>query len=163
MSAYAGTSFLASLYVLDGNSLQAAALMKRAKLPLLLTPFGQLELTNAISLRFFRRELNASKIKAAFELLRDDLEAGVLLINPLPASAFEKAKQIARRQTSRLGTRTLDVLHVTAALVLGADTFYTFDQRRGILAAAEGLQVSSSRKVKTPSSENHKCEASARL
>ena len=37
MSAYADTSFLASLYVLNGSSALAAARMKRAKLPLLIT------------------------------------------------------------------------------------------------------------------------------
>ena len=141
MTAYADTSFLASLYVLDGNSVQAAAKMKRAKLPLLFTSFGELELTNAISLRLFRKELGASQSKAAFALLRADLQAGVLMVNPLPFSVFERALQIARRQTPRLGTRTLDVLHVAAALMLQADTFFTFDQRQCILAAAEGLRL----------------------
>jgi hypothetical protein len=48
LSAYADTSFLASLYVLDGGSVPAAARMERTKLPLLITPFGELELTNAL-------------------------------------------------------------------------------------------------------------------
>jgi hypothetical protein len=58
------------------------------------------------------------------------------VVNALPASAFERAKQIARRQTPRLGTRTLDVL--ASAVALHADTFYT---RQAKLAAAEGLFV----------------------
>lgn len=136
MSAYAATSFLASLYVLDGNSAPAAARMKRAKLPLLITPFGELELTNAIALRLFRKELSVSQMNAAHALIR--LEDGVLMVNALPGKAFDRAKQIARRQTPRLGTRTLDVLHVASALVLQADTFYSFDTRQGKLAAAEG-------------------------
>lgn len=141
MSAYADTSFLASLYVLDANSPLAAARMKRAKLPLLMTPFGELELTNAVALRLFRKELSASQAKAAHALIRKDLEDGVLLVNALPVSAFERAKRIARRQTPRLDTRTLDVLHVASALVLWADAFYTFDTRQAKLAAAEGLHV----------------------
>jgi predicted nucleic acid-binding protein len=141
LSAYADTSFLASLYVQDGNSALAAAHMKRAKLPLLLTPLGEVELTNAVSLRLFRKELSASKVKAALTLIRKDIEECVLTANMLPASAFERAKQIARRQTPRLGTRTLDVLHVASALVLQAETFYTFDARQRILALAEGLLV----------------------
>ena len=141
MSAYADTSFLASLYVLDDNSAPAAARMKRAKLPLLMTSFGELELTNAVALRLFRKELSGSQVKAAHALIRKDLEDGVLLVNALPVSAFERAKRIARKQTPRLGTRTLDVLHVASALVLQADTFYTFDTRQAKLAAAEGLLV----------------------
>lgn len=141
MSAYADTSFLASLYVLDASSALAAGRMKRVKLPLLITSFGELELTNAVALRHFRKELSASQGKAAHALIRKDLEDGVLMVNALPASAFERAKRISQRQTPRLGTRTLDVLHVASALALKADTFYTFDTRQAKLAAAEGLLV----------------------
>ena len=101
MNAYADTSFLASLYVLDGSATLAAARMKRTKFPLLITPFGEVELTNAVALRLFRKELSASQGKAAHALIRKDLEDGVLMVNALPANAFERAKQIARRQTPR--------------------------------------------------------------
>jgi predicted nucleic acid-binding protein len=141
LSAYADTSFLASLYVLDGNSALAAARMKRAQLPLVITPFGELELTNAVALRLFRKELSASQMKGAHALIRKDLEDGVLMVNALPAKVFERAKQLARRLTPRLGTRTLDVLHVASALVLQVNTFYSFDARQVKLAAAEGLLV----------------------
>jgi predicted nucleic acid-binding protein len=141
LTVYADTSFLASLYVLDANSVLAAAQIKRAKFPLLITPLGELELLNAISLRLFRKELPASKVKAAHALAWKDLQDGVLLIKALPATAFERAKQIARKHTPRLGTRTLDVLHVASALLLQADTFCTFDSRQARLAAAEGLLV----------------------
>ncbi len=141
MSAYADTSFLVSLYVLDANSVQAATQMKQAKLPILLTPFGELELTNAISLRLFRKELLPSRVKAAYTLLRKDIEGGLFLLKPLSAAIYERAKQIARRRTPHLGTRTLDVLHVASALVLQADTFYTFDRSQGRLARVEGLTL----------------------
>ena len=141
MSAYADTSFLVSLYVLDANSALAATQMKQAKLSILLTPFGELQLTNAILLRLFRRELLPSKVKAARALVGRDIEDGVLLLKPLAAAVYERAKQIARRRTPRLGARTLDVLHVASALVLQADTFYTFDRSQGKLAMAEGLTV----------------------
>lgn len=141
MSSYADTSFLASLYVMDGNSAVAAARMKRAKLPLLITPFGELELVNAVALRLFRNEISASQLKAALALIRKDIEDGLLMLNALPASSFDRAKQIARKQTPRLGTRALDVLHVVSALALQAPAFYTFDARQSKLATAEGLLV----------------------
>ena len=115
--------------------------MKKAKLPILLTAFGELELTNALSLRVFRKELLPSRVKAARALIRKDIEDGVFLLSPLSAEICEKAKQIARRQTPRLGTRTLDVLHVASALVLRTDTFYTFDRRQRRLAKTAGLAV----------------------
>ena len=141
MSTYADTSFLVSLYVLDANSALAAGRMERVRFPIFLTPFGELELINAISLRQFRRELRPSKVSAALSLVRKDLADGILQLKPLAASVFDRAKQMARRRTPQLGTRTLDVLHVASALELRAEEFYTFDRNQEKLAKAEGLVV----------------------
>jgi predicted nucleic acid-binding protein len=141
LSAYADTSFLVSLYVLDANSERAAAQIKRATLPILLTSFGELELANALFLRVFRNELAASKVRAAHALFRKDIADGVFQWKPLSGDMFGKAGQIAQRRTPQLGTRTLDVLHVASALVLEANSFYTFDRTQAKLASAEGLRV----------------------
>jgi predicted nucleic acid-binding protein len=141
LSSYADTSFLVSLYILDVNSVPAANFMRHVRLPLLLTPLGELELAIALQLRVFRKELTPPEIKAASALFRKDLEAGILSLKPLSASTYERARQIARRRTAHLGTRTLDILHVAAALLLQADTFYTFDHDQRRLAKAEGLKV----------------------
>jgi predicted nucleic acid-binding protein len=139
LSIYADTSFLVSLYTLDANSAAAARFMRGARLPLLITPLGDLELLNALHLRIFRRELSAVVIKSAASLFRADTGAGVFALRSLPLSAFERAKRIARDQTPSMGTRTIDVLHVASALVLRADTFCTFDKHQRLLAKAEGL------------------------
>jgi predicted nucleic acid-binding protein len=141
LSIYADTSFLVSLYVLDANSAAAAARMKRAKLPLSVSSLGELELTNAICLRVFRKELSRGEAKAALTLIRNDIGAEVLRVTAISIAAFERAKRIARKQTPLLGSRTLDVLHVALALALKAEGFYTFDERQRRLAAAEGLAV----------------------
>jgi len=141
LSVYADTSFLVSLYVLDVNSASAAAGVRRVTLPILITAFGELELTNAISLRVFRKELKATEARAAHSLVRKDIQEGVLQIKSIPTTAFERAKRISLRTTPRLGTRTLDVIHVALALQFGADGFYTFDTRQARLAAAEGLTL----------------------
>lgn len=134
-------SFLVSLYVLDANSARASAKMKRATMPLLLTDVGKIEILNAIGLRLFRKELRPAEAKAAYGLFRQDAEARVVQIVPLPGAAYERAEQIARNHTPVLGTRTLDVLHVAGALVLKANAFYTFDQKQAALATAVGLHL----------------------
>ena len=141
MSAYADTSFLVSLYMLDANSALAAARIKPAALPLLLTPFTELEITNAFYLRLFRKELDHSKVKAARSLLRRDTANGILEFHPLTSVMLDEAKRLAEKHTRRLGTRSLDVLHVACALVLHAGAFYTFDEKQRKLAEAEGLVV----------------------
>jgi predicted nucleic acid-binding protein len=57
-------------------------------------------------------------------------------------SAFETAIELAQMYVPRLGTRTLDTLHVACALELGAKEFWTFDQRQERLAKAAGLAIS---------------------
>jgi len=139
-TAYADTSFLVSLYTPDGHSPRAAGALRR-EIALVLTPFGEVELTNAIQLRVFREELNAAEAAAARRALQEDVASGVFSLKPLPASVFEAAKRLAQRHTPALGTRTLDILHVASALVLGADVLYTFDRGQRRLARAEALRV----------------------
>lgn len=141
MSSYTDTSFLVSLYVLDANSALVAEQMKLAKLPILLTSLGELDLANALYLRLFRKELVPFKVKAAHALFTKDLADGIYQLKPLSPAMFERAKLVAYKHTPRLGTRTLDVLHVASALVLQANTFHTFDRNQRKLAEAEGLAV----------------------
>ena len=141
MRAYADTSFLVSLYTPDANSVSAAKKMEDLRTALLLTPFGELELSNALELRVRRGELTHSEVEAARAALKDDMEKGIYARRPLPGALFERAMEITRKRTARLGTRTLDVLHVACALTLLADTFYSFDRNQKRLARAEGLKT----------------------
>ncbi|MBI1749659.1 MAG: type II toxin-antitoxin system VapC family toxin [Acidobacteria bacterium] len=141
MKAYADTSFLVSLYTPDVNSAQAATVMNRVVLPALSTSLGELELINALHLRLFRKELRSKEVRAARAAFRKDLETGIYALEPLSAAVFVLARRISQKRTPRLGTRTFDILHVAAAVVLRADTFLTFDTRQERLAKAEGLRT----------------------
>ena len=55
--------------------------------------------------------------------------------------ALEEARRIARLRTVTEGYRSLDILHVAAAVVSEAEEFLTFDERQRKLAQAEGLKV----------------------
>ena len=141
MRAYADTSFLVSLYTPDANSSAAAAQMKHSRATVLFTPLGELELLNAFELRIFRGELTREEVKAAGTALREDMEKRVYEPVSFPRAAFDRSKEIAGRRTAGLGTRTLDILHVAAALVLQADILYSFDRNQVRLAKAEGLKT----------------------
>jgi predicted nucleic acid-binding protein len=140
LTAYADTSFLVSLYAPDVNSLRAAELM-RARPNLLLTPFGELELFNALELRAFRKELGRREVQRAHGAFESDRDSGIFSLQPAPPLLYEFAARISRRRTFQLGARTLDILHVASALVLKAEAFYTFDARQRDLARAEGLRA----------------------
>jgi hypothetical protein len=53
----------------------------------------------------------------------------------------KKARQLSDQYTPTLGTRSLDLLHVAAALVLESKIFFSFDDRQRKAAASEGLKV----------------------
>jgi predicted nucleic acid-binding protein len=56
---------------------------------------------------------------------------------------FVKGNELTESLSAQLGCRTLDVLHVAAALVLHATEFVTLDERQRRLAAAAGLNTAS--------------------
>lgn len=67
-------------------------------------------------------------------------EGRYVLADVLWRATVRRAADISRTHTARLGVRTLDVLHVAAALELGLRTLVTFDERQMRLAAVVGLR-----------------------
>jgi predicted nucleic acid-binding protein len=57
------------------------------------------------------------------------------------APVFEGALRMSAAYSRRLGTRSLDLLHVAAACLLNPKEFITSDQRQAELAKREGLKV----------------------
>jgi len=141
LSAYADTSFVVSLYVPDANSVEAAKWMHQMPLPVLITALGELELVNAVQLRLFRKEVRSSEARAARAALRADLRDGVFAIQALSEEMFARARRLASRWTARLGTRSLDIIHVATAIALGANMFLTFDDGQRKLATTARLKV----------------------
>lgn len=142
MTTYADTGFLCSLYALDAHTRRAAARMKRQALPLPITWLHQLEFRNALRLRVFRHEITPSQRDASLNAMLADMAAGVLraVVPPLTAMLTE-AERLSALHSDTLGTRSLDILHVSAALVLGLSKCLTFDIRQIALAKAAGLKV----------------------
>jgi len=52
-----------------------------------------------------------------------------------------RAEGLARRPAAVLGTRSLDILHVAAALSLATSDFVTGDRRQAALANTAGLKA----------------------
>ena len=50
-------------------------------------------------------------------------------------------QELSHRHTAKEGFRAYDILHVSSALVLGCDTFWSFDTKARKLAKLEGLMV----------------------
>jgi predicted nucleic acid-binding protein len=141
LNAYADTSFLVSLYGRDPHSPAALAEVRKHKPVFVLTSFVELELTNAIELRVFHKEWTSAEARGVLEEFVQDLRNGVLKIEGLPDEVFVLAQRLSRRHTAKVGTRSLDIIHVASAMLLRPDVFYSFDERQRKLATAEGLTV----------------------
>jgi predicted nucleic acid-binding protein len=140
MNAYADSSFLLSLYSVDAHSHSAAALVQHHQPVFCLTPFSEAEFTNAVELGVFTKRYTAREARAVRDYFLSHIRSGVFRVHDLPPAAYAVARSLSLRHTAKLGTRALDVLHVASALILKADSFFTFDQRQHRLARAEGLR-----------------------
>lgn len=144
MNDYADTGFLCSLYAPDAHTTKAITAMRKQVAPLAFTWIHQLEFRNALRLRIFRGEIKPAQREASLNLLLADLAEGILAHcqPPLPDVMIE-AERLSAMHSERLGTRSLDILHVAAALVSGTRHFLTFDTCQAKLAKAAGLKLRS--------------------
>ncbi len=139
---YLDSSALRHLYVHGSRSVAMSAWRFRHRGALPLTRFGKAEVFNSILGAAFRGDLSeelAQRSLAAFEA--DFNSDGLRLVDPPWRAALDRTSELSRLHTAKLGTRTLDVLHVASALELGARTFLTYDARQAALAKAVGLKT----------------------
>jgi predicted nucleic acid-binding protein len=139
--ACADTSFLASLYGTDSNSVQATRHVEIVRPSFVITPFGELEFITAFEALVFRRLLTAEEVQASMQAFRDDVASGLLSRRPVPPNAFARAILLSKLYTKILGCRTLDIFQVAIALELDAEVFFTFDKDQAKLAKRAGLVV----------------------
>ena len=141
MKVYVDTSFLITLYRLEANSRAAARTMQAPAPTYVISTLCELEAANALELRVFRKEATAAQARQSAKAFANDVRDGLYQLSPLSDQMLEKARQLSRQFTARLGSRTVDVLHVAAALELGADAIFSFDGRQRRLTRAVGVKV----------------------
>ena len=142
MVAFADTGFIASLYLEESTSKAADAALGTPPDSLPLTPLAVLELRNAFNRAVQRQRITALERDALWQDVEADIAGGFLVLTPVPAAGLhDKAKELSDQYTPALGTRTLDLLHVAAALLLESKVFFSFDDRQRKAAAGEGMKV----------------------
>lgn len=139
---YVDPSALRSLYVHDDRSSGFCAWRRRIGGSLPITRFGRAEIVNSIRLAVHRGSIVEQVALGAMTDLDTDVREGRLtLVDVLWRRTLDLAAELSVQHTARLGTRTLDVLHVATAVVLGAGRFVSYDKRQVGLAKAVGLRV----------------------
>ena len=141
MKIYADASFLVSLYIPDANSFAASRVMEASSGNRFVTVLCELEVVNAFALRIFRKQASPAEANSALTNFERDLHEGLFQLRGLPERIFERARQLSKQTTATVGTRTADLLHVAAALELGVDYLYSFDQQQRKLARTVRLKL----------------------
>lgn len=153
MIPYADTNFYTRVYLQLPESAEADLLLSGAKerqaAPLPLTWLHRVEILNAFQLHVFQGHdagqsyVSAQQAALAHGNFRNDAQKAVFLRSVvIPDVELEKQfEELSLRRTARHGFRTYDLLHVASAILLGCDTFWSFDARATHLAKLEGLRV----------------------
>ena len=135
------SSVLAAFYLAEPHS--AAARRAVARVPVVpYTALHHLEVRNAFRLLVGWKRMTVAQSAAVLSRLEEDIAAGRLAQTHVDLdAALLRAEELSARHSGRLLTRSLDVLHVAAALELSCPRFVTLDTRQSKLAAACGLKV----------------------
>ena len=153
MIPYADSNFFTRLYLPVEEGAVAKSCMAEAERhgapPLPVTFLLRVEVFNAFELHVFagktigQRYITNEQAAIAHATFREDLRnEGFARLVELPVEGFERAfVEISLRNAARFGFRTYDILHVASALLLGCDTFWSFDAKAKKLAKLEGLKV----------------------
>ncbi len=148
MTACPDTSFLCAFYLKQSNSPAAAAYAATMKEPLNVTALLVYEFRQSLRYQVWRRAANPREgvalqdAQAALKQFETDLANGITVLTHCNfLEVFRRADDLSTRHTIGTGHRSFDILHVAAALQLGAREFLTFDANQRKLAVAEKLKV----------------------
>ena len=143
MTVCCDTSFLYSLYGTDAHSEKAIAILTRLEAPLTISTLNDFELVNALQHAAWRGLLTAKQVTARLAQFTASQKHGRIVMKSCTfATVAHRAKELAEKWTPTTGNRSFDLLHVAAALHLGAEVFLTFDAKQLALAESEGLATS---------------------
>jgi hypothetical protein len=141
---YADTSILVSMVMFDDHSETASELLASSRQKLVFTGLLNLEVSNAIRVAVGSRKMTEQEGVAASLRVESFKKASALVEMELDwLRVFARASGLIHTHSAAIKSRTLDTLHVAAAMELGVRTFWSFDNRQKALASAVGLKVNS--------------------
>ena len=138
---YLDTSALVKLYIREAGSESIQRLVEEQDDPLPIWELQEAELTNALRLKVFWKELESDDVDRLLDLFARRKRKGLYFFPAIDRPALMADFRKLSLATSRLGCRTMDILHVACALQIEPTRFVTFDLRQRELAREAGLQT----------------------
>jgi predicted nucleic acid-binding protein len=142
MTTYIDTAILVKAFVLETDSPEAIRLLEEIGEPLAYSHLHELEIPNAIRLKRFRGEISKTQETAAIRAFQADVDAGRFQrITYDLGAVFMRAEQLSAKHSGALGSRSLDLWHVAAAIEAGCSVFVSYDNRQRQVASLCNLKV----------------------
>jgi predicted nucleic acid-binding protein len=142
MTTYIDTALFVKAYVREHDSAEAIAILDAVGEPFVYSHLHEVEIPNAIRLKRFRGEITKAQESAALRVFKSDVDAGRFeRIDYDLGTVFIRAEQLSARFSGELGTRSLDLWHVAAALEVGCTAFASYDMRQRRAAAQCKLKL----------------------
>ena len=139
---YADTGMLIKSYVEEVNSCLADSILCSMGAPFFYSHLHEIEIPNAIRLKVFRGEISQAQSETALFAFRSDIDSGRLERFAYDlAGIFSSAERLSLKHSARIGARSMDLLHIAAAIEIGCSHFASFDKRQRECAALEGLTI----------------------
>ena len=139
---YLDTSVLVKLYIKEKHSRETADWIRANNEAIPLTHLHDLEFTNAVHSKEYRAEIASEEARGILSRFGTHESKGIFYRPSFNwTDLFQHAMDLSNRHTCQIGSRSLDILHVAAALSMKVDKFLTFDDRQAALASLAGLNM----------------------
>lgn len=139
---YFDTGVLLKLVIEEPLSPAVRRFVATRKIPVFLTLLHESEMENALCALLFRKTITSQQLAGSRNLLNKLRMEGKFRRRDVSLDqAARELLKFAPTVTVETGCRTLDLLHICSALIMGADTLVSTDQRQCDAAKYCGLRV----------------------
>jgi len=139
---YLDTGLVVKLIVEEPLSFKVRAFLSHRAVAVPYTRLIEIETVNTLHAKCFRKDITSRQLKQCLALIDDLLREGRFFRPPLSLDdvVLESLRELPVI-TRSTGCRTLDLMHVASAKLLGWHEFVSSDQRQLQAAAKADLQV----------------------
>ncbi len=143
MSTFADASFLVAAFVaVDDHNREAWSWWRQWDAGIIASPLVLFEAENTIRGFPAGGKCSVTDARHGVEGIKRAMMEGLVLQRDIPSKRLIiRSTRLSQQHTGTVTYGAMDILHVAAALELGATTFLSFDRRQRDLAVAEGLLV----------------------
>ncbi len=142
MSLYYDSGVLVKLYVREDRSDQVTRFVARRRQSVAVNRLHELEIRNALRLKRFRDEIDDAQLAASLGMIAADFAARRLVRHDVDwGTIHDEAERLSAATAATVGVRTIDVIHIAAALTQMATGLVSFDRRQLAAARMSGLHV----------------------